>query len=168
MPSLYKPCLCTQDTPTSLGPNALWIVRDRCTQIMHRNLCLSEAKLFPGLQSPLRWKHPSSRVPGGRDQALQPWNPSRLLSRCFLPLQLVLSPLWASAHPFEVAQDLFTFWVLVAGASCPCPLLFCRWQPSALKLDQMEAFQRESPEGGTQLGRPLELEERPASEPTVN
>lgn len=50
----------------------------------------------------------------------------------------------------------------------PVSLLFCRWWPRTLKLDQMEAFQHECPEGGTQLGRPSKLEERPLSTPIVN
>lgn len=46
-------------------------------------------------------------------------------------------------------------------------LMFYRWYPGGLKLDQMESFQHMTPEGGTQLGHLLEVEQSPASKLSV-
>lgn len=68
------------------GSKVLWILGDRCLQIMYKNLWLSEVKISPKLQLPLKLKHPSSPVSEnkGREGSGSP-EPMQPLTKCFLP-----------------------------------------------------------------------------------
>lgn len=96
------------------GTKVLWILGDRCVQIMYKNLWLSEVKISPKLQLPLKLKHSNSPVSEneGREGSGTP-EPMQPLTECFLPPSLAFSPLWGSSYSFDVAQNLFAFWVLV-------------------------------------------------------
>lgn len=68
------------------GTKVLWILWDRYLQIMYKNLWLSEVKIFPKLQLPLKLKRPTSPVSEneGREGS-GTREPMQSLTECFLP-----------------------------------------------------------------------------------